>query len=208
VKARHVALAIFVTVAALASTSASLADAHGSLHVVRSAPLTLSGTGFAPRQPVRLTVYALHATTVRRVADAHGRFLVHLPFAVSKCTLWSARAAGPFAGAVTYAAPADRCTAAETVGTGVAGQVTRGPITPVCVAEQPCDAPAPNVEVTISQNGAVVARTLTGADGGFAASVTQGRYTVAIAGRSTPQTVHVAAGHVSHPDFQIDTGIR
>ena len=198
------------TAIALAAAAATTAGTHATLRPVSSAPLTLGGTGFQPREPVRLTVFAVRTATLRVVADAHGRFLARMPLSIGGCTLWTARAAGRSAGTLTYKAPAGRCAAAGTtaVGTGIAGEVRRGPITPVCVAEQPCDAPAPNIGVTISQAGAVVARTTTGADGGFAVSLTEGRYAVAVTGRAAPQTAEVAAGHVSRLDFSIDTGIR
>ena len=109
-----------IAAAALAATP-TIAGTHGSLHVLRAAPLTLNGTGFAPRERVRLTIYAAHATTVRPVADAQGQLLAHFPFAVSPCTLWVARAVGSSTGTITYLAPKGRCaTGQQLVGTGLA----------------------------------------------------------------------------------------
>ena len=117
---------------------------------------------------------------------------------------------GSSTGSITYRAPTTGCAAGGKAlkGTGLAGVVTRGPITPVCVAEQPCDAPAPNVGVTISQGGTVLSRTTTDADGGFAVSLIPGRYSVAVAGRAPSQAAVVAVGRVTRTDFEIDTGIR
>ena len=158
---------------------------------------------------MRLTIYAAHATTVRPVANAQGQLLAHFPFAVSPCTLWAARAVGPSTGTITYQAPKGRCaTGQQLVGTGIEGQVTRGPITPACIAEQPCDGPAPNVAVTISKHGIADAHTTTSADGSFAISLPPGHYTVTVTGRTAPQTVGVRTGHISRPRFHIDTGIR
>ena len=200
-----------ITAGALALAPATVAGTHGSLHVLRSSPLTLSGTGFAPHEQVRLTVYASRATTLRAVADAQGRLLARLSLRMSGCTLWTARAVGTSAAPVAYVAPKRNCANQNNlIGTGIAGQVTRGPITPVCHAEEPCDGPAPNLAVTISQHGSAVAATTlttTSADGTFATSLTPGRYTVAV-GRTTPQTVDVKVGQVANLEFKVDTGIR
>ncbi len=202
--------AALVAATALVATTAALASTHASLVPVRSSPLTLRGAGFGPAEPVRLTLYGVRASTVRLTASAQGRFVARVPFAVAACTLWSARAVGRSTGSVTYRARAAGCAVGGNAltGTGLWGVVKRGPITPVCIAEQPCDAPAPNVGVTISQGGAAVSRSTTGADGSFAVSLVPGRYTIAVAGRAPSQAAVVVAGHVTRADFMIDTGIR
>ena len=95
------------------------------------------------------------------------------------------------------------------------GLVTRGPITPVCVAEQPCDAPAPNVRLLFSRNGAVIGRATSNADGRYSVRLPAGSYSVrrgAVAGpvdvKLEPNHVRVYAGRLTHIGFSVDTGIR
>ena len=59
---------------------------------------------------------------------------------------------------------------------GLRGIVTRGPIGPVCVAEQPCTEPAPVVTLVFASGGHVVGKTTT--DG-------EGRYRIRLAPGST-----------------------
>ena len=202
-------VAVIAAVAFVAATAA-LAGTRASIVPVRISPLTLRAVGFGPAEPIRLTVFGVRAATVRVTTSAQGRFVARVPLAIAACTLWAARAVGPTTGSVTYRAPTAGCAAPGKAleGTGLAGVVIRGPITPVCIAEQPCDAPAPNVGVTISQGGAAVSRRTTGADGSFAVSLVPGRYTIAVAGRAPSQAAVVVAGHVTRADFMIDTGIR
>ncbi len=93
---------------------------------------------------------------------------------------------------------------------GLRGVVMRGPIQPVCSAEQPCDAPAPHVKLTFRHGG--VSRTATtDAHGHYALALPAGSYSVVIApGRFgyAPKTVAVPAGRVAVRNFSIDTGIR
>jgi hypothetical protein len=91
------------------------------------------------------------------------------------------------------------------------GMVSRGPITPVCVAEQPCSGPAPNVTLLFMRNGAVAGRTVTNAAGHYTLRLQAGSYTVrrSNTGRNLdPSHATVRAGRTSHVDFFIDTGIR
>jgi hypothetical protein len=95
------------------------------------------------------------------------------------------------------------------------GIVTRGPITPVCVAEQPCDAPAPNVRLLFSRNGAVVGRAVTDQDGRYRLRLPAGSYSVRravtaapIDRKLDPNRARVYPGRLTHVDFSIDTGIR
>jgi hypothetical protein len=95
------------------------------------------------------------------------------------------------------------------------GLVTRGPITPVCVAEQPCDAPAPNVRLLFSRNGNVVGRATSNADGRYSVRLPAGAYSVRRAAAAAPvdlklepNHVRVFAGRLTHVGFSIDTGIR
>lgn len=98
-----------------------------------------------------------------------------------------------------------------TVGrSGLSGIVTRGPITPVCVAEQPCSEPAAGAVLVFSRNGHEVARTRVRQDGSYRIALPAATYAVKPASRRPmdPPTVRVRSGRVGHVDFAIDTGIR
>jgi hypothetical protein len=100
------------------------------------------------------------------------------------------------------------------VRSGLHGIVTRGPISPVCVAEQPCDEPAPNVTLVFSRNGRVVGRAVTNGDGRYRVRLPAGPYSVRRAGAVTidrrlePDHARVRPGRFVRVDFSIDTGIR
>jgi hypothetical protein len=98
----------------------------------------------------------------------------------------------------------------STVKSGLYGKVTRGPITPICVAEQPCSGPAAGVVMVFSRSGREAARTRTAADGTYRVALTPGSYVVRVLqGRPIdPATTWVPRGHFRHIDFSIDTGIR
>lgn len=93
------------------------------------------------------------------------------------------------------------------------GTVTRGPITPVCAFEQPCDEPAANVTLVFAR-GAVATRVTTDRAGRYRLRLSPGTYTVRRATVSGPDrkleptSVRVRAGRLSRIDFSIDTGIR
>ncbi|MFL5950926.1 MAG: hypothetical protein ACJ74M_04905 [Gaiellaceae bacterium] len=103
--------------------------------------------------------------------------------------------------------------ASPSLGT-VAGLVTRGPVTPVCAAEQPCDAPAAHVTLVFSRAARDVTRVTTGSDGRYRVRLAAGLYGVRRLHSTTPdrklepQSVRVRGGRVSRIDFSIDTGIR
>jgi hypothetical protein len=94
------------------------------------------------------------------------------------------------------------------------GVVKRGPIAPVCVAEQPCDEPAKNVTLLFSRGATVVARAVTDGQGRYRLRLRAGVYTVrrpgsnALARDLEPGRVRVLSGRVRRVDFSIDTGIR
>jgi hypothetical protein len=94
------------------------------------------------------------------------------------------------------------------------GIVTRGPITPVCAFEQPCDEPAPHQALLFVRNGAPVARVLTDATGHYRLRLAVGVYAVRRPSAATidrkiaPNRVRVIAGRTVRIDFSIDTGIR
>jgi Carboxypeptidase regulatory-like domain len=94
------------------------------------------------------------------------------------------------------------------------GLVTRGPITPVCTVEQPCDEPAAHVTLVFSHADRDVARVTTGADGRYRVRLPAMTYQVrrarsgALDRKLEPHTVLVKAGRTLRIDFSIDTGIR
>ena len=99
-------------------------------------------------------------------------------------------------------------------GSGLRGVVTRGPIMPVCMVDQPCDEPAANVRLVFLRNGLVVARTRTSVTGWYRVALAPGRYAVRLPGKPAmgrivkPQTARVLRARYSRVDFSIDTGIR
>jgi hypothetical protein len=96
----------------------------------------------------------------------------------------------------------------------LAGLVTRGPITPVCVVEQPCDEPAKGVTLLFSRNDRVVGRVVTDGQGRYRLRLPVGLYSVrrpaaaSIDRKLEPNHVRVYGGRLSQIDFSIDTGIR
>src|SRR5436305_4047633 len=98
---------------------------------------------------------------------------------------------------------------------GVWGVVERGPISPMCAAEQPCSAPARHVQLVFMQNGRAAAQTTTDQDGKYRLPLTAGTYTVKVAAGSSsaghdlePGKVHAMATRWVRVDFSLDTGIR
>ena len=94
------------------------------------------------------------------------------------------------------------------------GIVTRGPITPVCALEQPCDEPAANVTLLFTRNGSVLGRTVTDANGRYRVRLPAGALLVRRPSARTPDRkldpnrVRVYAARSTRIDFSIDTGIR
>jgi hypothetical protein len=103
---------------------------------------------------------------------------------------------------------------AATTTSGLRGLVTRGPIAPVCTAEQPCDAPAKNVTLVFSRYGRVVKRATTNDQGRYRVRLAPGLYAVRLQvkqriGRGLqPERARVVASRLRRVDFSIDTGIR
>ena len=103
---------------------------------------------------------------------------------------------------------------AATSQSGLRGLVTRGPIVPVCAAEQPCDAPAKNVTLVFSRYGRVVRRATTNDQGRYRVRLAPGLYAVRLQvkqqiGRGLqPERARVARNRFRRVDFSIDTGIR
>jgi hypothetical protein len=103
---------------------------------------------------------------------------------------------------------------AATTNSGLRGVVKRGPISPVCHAEEPCSEPAKNVTLLFAHNGRVLGRSTTDTAGRYRVALPAGVYRVSRAvsrgiGRGLePNQVRVQAGRFVRVDFSIDTGIR
>jgi len=116
---------------------------------------------------------------------------------------------------VAVLAVAGSSSAAATTPSGLYGFVRRGPITPVCVAGQPCDGPATNFPLVFWRNGKVVGRTrTTSRTGAYRIRLAPGLYTVRTVGGApigrppSPRTARVMSGRFRRVDFFFDTGIR
>jgi hypothetical protein len=95
------------------------------------------------------------------------------------------------------------------VQSGLFGIVTRGPITPICVADEPCTAPAAGVVLVFTRGGADVAHATTRSNGTYRANLAPAVYAVRASGRRLePMSVRVRPGTMRRVDFSIDTGIR
>jgi hypothetical protein len=94
------------------------------------------------------------------------------------------------------------------------GVVRRGPISPVCAAEQPCDGPAVDVALAFVRSGTTIGRAVTNGAGRYRLRLPAGAYVVRRASASSPdrrlepKRARVYAGRVTRVDFSIDTGIR
>jgi hypothetical protein len=99
--------------------------------------------------------------------------------------------------------------AGATIRSGAFGTVTRGPIAPVCAAEQPCDGPATGAVLTFFKGGQQAAKVTVGAAGTYRVRLAPGLYSVRSTGRRlTPVTIRISSGRMIRADFAIDTGIR
>lgn len=170
--------------------------------MVRVTPPTFRGTGFHARERVTVSLTILHAPKLHVRADAQGRFRVRLS-AVPECGAWKLRAVGSQGSRAVY-----RHRACPAEGSGVEGVVMRGPVTPVCTPESPCDAPAPGVAVQALQSGSVVATATTDRNGRFRISLAAGDYMVRTLGSAKAQSVHVSPSRLTEVALYIDTGIR
>ncbi len=213
-------LVIAAAMLAASPVTGTAATAPSLRALPAASALTLAGRGFAAGERVTLTVSAGRVYRARTRVTSGGTFTVRFPRA-PRCVLWTATTTGQRSGRLRFRSPLIDCRRfvdpgrpvgpAPIGGTGVAGSVRRGPIRPVCVAELPCDGPAPGVLVEVTDRRGVVARTRTGADGRFAVFVPPGSYTVAATGgvrRVVPVGVVVKAGAFAEMRISIDTGIR
>ena len=97
--------------------------------------------------------------------------------------------------------------------TGLHGYVTKGPITPICYENRPCEGPAAGVTLTFTSADGTKVRTQTRASGFYRVVLPAGRYSVKTSARSpnpvpVPARVRVRAGSDVRVDFFIDTGIQ
>ena len=103
---------------------------------------------------------------------------------------------------------------ASVVRSGLHGVVERGPIAPVCVAEQPCTEPARNVTLLFWRNDRIVGRAVTDNAGRYRLRLPAGVYAVRRPGATgigrgiEPNRARVYARRFVRVDFSIDTGIR
>lgn len=106
--------------------------------------------------------------------------------------------------AVTAVAPA-----ALPPSSGLYGTVMRGPITPVCIAGQPCSAPARDTVLSFTTTAGTTTTTRTRTDGSYRVRLRPAAYRVSVAaGRIAPELVRVRRARFIRVNFSIDTGIR
>ena len=98
--------------------------------------------------------------------------------------------------------------------TGLTGVAVRGPITPVCQIQLPCDAPF-SAEFTVEQNGRRITEFRSDADGRFTVMLPSGAYRIVpqaaapiISPLSQAKMVEVLPGGLTEVRLAFDTGIR
>jgi hypothetical protein len=88
------------------------------------------------------------------------------------------------------------------------GTVTRGPVTPVCRVDIPCDDPAANVKLSFSRAGSSIS-VRTDGFGRYRVRLAPGTYVVrSNAGMSIAPARVTIRGTTLRRNFSIDTGIR
>jgi hypothetical protein len=103
---------------------------------------------------------------------------------------------------------------AVAVPSGLHGVVMRGPVAPMCVAEQPCTQPAKDTTLLFSRHGHGVARAKTDNAGRYHLRLPPGSYGVGLTGTAKvgrglePDHARIRTGRYVRLDFSIDTGIR
>jgi hypothetical protein len=96
---------------------------------------------------------------------------------------------------------------------GLHGLVELSPARPVCIEGKPCSKPAPAVLLLFRNEGRIVARVKTRADGTYRVMLRPGRYTVLApeyrrGSGITPRVVRVVKGSQRRVDLEIDTGLQ
>jgi hypothetical protein len=110
---------------------------------------------------------------------------------------------------------ASRCGAPSSpTDTGLAGTVLRGPVTPVCRVDQPCDEPF-SATFTVRQDGRTVTTFHSDTKGHFEFRIAPGQYLVVpapdapiISPAMQVKQVEVASSGLTAVVLQFDTGIR
>jgi len=107
-----------------------------------------------------------------------------------------------------------QCSVVPETATGLCGVVLRGPITPVCNAIDPCDAPF-SAGFQLKKDGVQVSAFRSGSDGCFAVQVPSGTYEVVpdadapiLFPESQTRSVDVRADGWTQVELTFDTGIR
>jgi carboxypeptidase family protein len=93
---------------------------------------------------------------------------------------------------------------------GLAGFVSRGPVTPVCRADEPCSKPYPHATVVFSRTG-LTKRVVTNEQGVYRVALAPGRYDVRVLGARfgwKPTSAVVPRGRYARLNVFVDTGIR
>jgi hypothetical protein len=103
--------------------------------------------------------------------------------------------------------------ASATASSGIRGNVTRGPTSPVCRAGMSCTGPAGGIVLVAFRSGRQVAKTRTTEAGTFRFVLSPGVYVVrtlrtSMANSFAARTVRVRPGRFTISNFEIDTGIR
>ncbi|MFL5928753.1 MAG: carboxypeptidase-like regulatory domain-containing protein [Gaiellaceae bacterium] len=93
---------------------------------------------------------------------------------------------------------------------GLTGVVSRGPVTPVCRAGEPCSKPDAHATLLFARGG-VTRRATTDARGAYRIGLPPGRYEVRVRGAqfgSKPIAAVVPRGRYARLNVFVDTGIR
>jgi hypothetical protein len=93
---------------------------------------------------------------------------------------------------------------------GLAGVVSRGPVSPVCREGEPCSKPYPHATLLFSRAG-VTKRTVTDEKGAYRLALAPGRYGVRVAQAHfgwRPTSALVPRGRYAKLNVFVDTGIR
>ena len=106
------------------------------------------------------------------------------------------------------------CQSPYGLSTGLAGTVVRGPVTPVCLVDVPCDAPFA-ATFQVRRGGVLVATFQSDGKGAFSVGLAPGSYVIVPAAdapiidpASQAKTVAVGADGVTTVQLEFDTGIR
>jgi hypothetical protein len=93
---------------------------------------------------------------------------------------------------------------------GLTGVVSRGPVTPMCRAGEPCSKPYPHATLLFSRAG-TTRQVTTDAHGAYRIGLPPGRYVVRVRGAQfgwKPASAVVPRGRYAKLDVFVDTGIR